>query len=144
MCDGSRDSRAKRKEMEKKDPKPRMCPECKTVSARHLEECPQCGHSFKTFTTIVHSDGQLVERGQRVPGNEIVMDQKAAFYAELRAYGHHKGYKDGWAANQYKNRFGVWPNDPKVRYAPPRDPSLETMNWIKSQQIAWSRTQLRG
>ena len=147
MCDGSADSRAKRKELEKQDPKPRLCPECKTVVGHHRDDCPECGHVFKRFSTVIASDGYLVERGKPSagsPAGDIVKDQRIAFYGELRAYGFNKGYKEGWAANQYKNRFGSWPNDPAVRYAPPMPPTLETLNWIKAQQIAWSRSQLRG
>ena len=148
MCDGTADSRATRKELEKKDPKPRLCPECKTVVANHRDDCPQCGHVFKRFTAVLHSEGSLVERGKPnridIHGTGFDMDQRAVFYAELKSYGVRKGYKDGWAAMKYKDRYGVWPNDPRVRFAPLREPSLETLNWIKAQHIAWSRAQARG
>jgi hypothetical protein len=57
------------------------------------------------------------------------------------AYSRVKGYKEGWAAHKYKEKFGVFPrglsNDSK-------DPSRQTLNWIKSRAIAYSKSKLRN
>ena len=50
---------------------------------------------------------------------------------------------EGWAANQYPEKFGVWPNNPRVRYAQPTPPSLKTQNWILSRRIAYAKFQGR-
>jgi hypothetical protein len=47
-----------------------------------------------------------------------------------------RGYKDGWAAFKYKEKFGAFPrglsDDTKT-------PSFNTLNWIKSKNIAWAK-----
>jgi hypothetical protein len=51
-----------------------------------------------------------------------------------------KGYKDGWAAMKYKEKFSVYPNGFKVEPAPT---SAQTMGWIKSRLIAYSKSKAR-
>jgi len=65
------------------------------------------------------------------------MKDKADFYAELKMVGRERGYKEGWSAMQYRERLGVWPNDPGIRYAQPLKPTRDTLGWLKSRQIAW-------
>jgi hypothetical protein len=68
------------------------------------------------------------------------MDDKARFLAELRCYCLRKGYKDGWASNKYREKFGVWP-DNSLRDVPPAPTlSAKTASWIKSRQIAWAKS----
>ena len=67
------------------------------------------------------------------------MADKATFYAELRGYAEARGYADGWIAHKYREKFGVWPNDPRVKSSPPISPLLSTRNWIISRQIAFAR-----
>jgi hypothetical protein len=56
------------------------------------------------------------------------------FFAELQYYGRTKGYKEGWAAIKYKEKFGVYPNGLRVS---PKPPSTPTLKWIKSRTIAY-------
>jgi hypothetical protein len=58
------------------------------------------------------------------------------FFAELQYYGMSKGYKEGWAAVQYKSKFGVYPDGIKVS---PKPPSDKTLKWIKSRLIAYAK-----
>jgi hypothetical protein len=62
---------------------------------------------------------------------------KADFYGELKMIGRERGYKEGWSAMQYRERLGVWPNDPGIRFAEPLRPTRDTLGWLKSRQIAW-------
>ena len=64
---------------------------------------------------------------------------KATFFGELKGYATLRGYNDGWASHKYREQFGVWPNDPRVRCARPTPPSLKTKNWIISRQIAFAK-----
>jgi hypothetical protein len=67
------------------------------------------------------------------------MADKAIFYGELRCWAQVKGYSPGWASHKFRERFGVWPNDSRIRHAPVREPSLATRNWIKSRAIAYAK-----
>jgi DNA repair protein RadD len=145
MCDGSEESKAKRQAND--EPKPRTCPECKTVVPKIHLECPHCGHKFYATTQVVHRDEALVEMGKREARREeqrIIADSKREFFGELKYICQQRGYKDGWAAVKYRERFGVWPNDPEVRHAPMKAPSLATANWIRSKAIAYAKQMGRG
>jgi len=69
---------------------------------------------------------------------------KAQFFAGLKAYAEERGYKPGYAAAQYREKFGVWPNDPRVRDVAPGPITLETRSWIKSRQIAFAKSKQRA
>jgi DNA repair protein RadD len=73
------------------------------------------------------------------------IEDKAAFYGELGGYAAVRGYSnpDGWCAHKYKEKFGVWPNLPSIRTAPPRAPSEATRGWIISRNIAWRKAKGR-
>ncbi|EJA5857904.1 ATP-dependent helicase, partial [Salmonella enterica] len=45
-----------------------------------------------------------------------------------------KPLKDGWCANTYREKFGVWP---KGFDNTPAEPSIEVYNFIKSKNIAY-------
>ena len=72
------------------------------------------------------------------------MADKAAFYAELRWTAQQHAYSTGWAAHKYREKFGVWPNDPRVKSAAPTPPSLKTKNWVRSHQIALAKARDHG
>ena len=70
------------------------------------------------------------------------MDRRI-FFAELRGIARERGYKSGWAAHQFKARFGVFP--PRDwNYWSALEPSLSTRRWVKSRQIAWAKSQSRA
>ena len=71
-------------------------------------ECPECGYRLRPPSRMVQTlDGELVEIA---PDATTIEEQdRAVFYAELRAIGRRRGYKPGWAAVNFKERFGEWP-----------------------------------
>lgn len=73
----------------------------------------------------------------------LTVEERAAFFGELKGYGQEKGYKTGWAALKYKDRFGEFPNDPLVRDARATDCGAETRLWIKSTMEGWWRRKPR-
>jgi DNA repair protein RadD len=123
---------------ERSEPLPRLCEGCKAVVPRAARECPSCGSPIHARTEVEAVDGELVELGARRSGKASI-EEKAEFFAELRGHATIKGYKEGWAANQYREKFGVWPNDPRVRCVQPARPTLKTLNWIKSRAIAFAK-----
>jgi len=122
-----------------KDAKPIDCPECHAVFEK-TPVCPECGYRIrKAGKDVEASDGELVEIG--AGKGERLGDP--AFYAELRGFARERGYKSGWAAHKYREKFDVfppfaWNGDPM------REPSLETRRWIKSRQIAWAKSKQRA
>ena len=117
---------------------PKLCEGCKAVVPRAARECPSCGSPIHARTEVEAVDGELIELGSRRSGQPSIED-KAAFFGELKGHATLRGYNDGWASHKYRERFGVWPNDPRVRCARPTPPSLKTKNWIISRQIAYAK-----
>lgn len=112
--------------------------------------CPECGFVAQAQSEIEPEDGELVEvgvsvkeRAQSKMNQDWTWAEKERFFGGLKWYADNKGYQPGWAANKYKARFGVWPNDPRVKYAHAFKPDNETMAWIYVEQKNYIRTQIR-
>jgi DNA repair protein RadD len=60
------------------------------------------------------------------------------FFRQLRAVQQMRGYKHGWAAHKFKDKFGTFPpwsyND-----LPPIAPSDAVLSWIRSRNIAFAK-----
>lgn len=124
---------------------PTECQNCGCLVAPGAMQCSHCGHVAVRQSNVEHVAGELVEIGAKVKkarkdNREWTVDEKAAFFGELQGYALEKSYKSGWAANKYRSRFGVWPNDPRVKYVGARVPSPATRSWLRSQQIAWAKS----
>lgn len=114
---------------------PKECPKCGYLKRPGLATCPACGFRCVAHSTIEPTAGELKELERRK--REI---NPVVFMAELRRWAAWKGYKPGWAANQYREKFGVWPRGPAQYVEPALEVSRETMNWIKSRNIAYHRS----
>jgi superfamily II DNA or RNA helicase len=127
----------------KKLPSPRECPECKEIVAATERHC-RCGHVFKFVSRVMAAEGELEEVGvgtkaQANANKHWTWEAKEKFFGELKWHGAVKGYKVGWPAQKYRDRFGVWPD--AHRDAAPREPGYATLAWIRSTQIAWAKRQ---
>ena len=130
--------------LERKPPLPKDCPQCACLVPAGAFECHNCGFKPKRVANVHCSDGELVEleyarKIKNKANGEMSWGEKAQFYGELQGYVREHGYKTGWAANKYKEKCGVWPNDPRVRYAPVRTCSPAVRSWIRSSQIRWAK-----
>ena len=123
---------------ERGEPPPKLCPECKAVLGYKARECSACGAQIIAVSQVREVQGELVELGARRSGEKAPdIAEKAAFFGELLWIVRDRGYSSGWAAHKYREKFGVWPNDPRIRCATASRPSLKTKNWIVSRQIAF-------
>jgi hypothetical protein len=127
----------------KKLPSPRECPECGELAAATERHC-RCGHQFTYFVgqKVRTAEGELEEIGaplQARANREWTWEAKEAFFGQLKWHGAVKGYKPGWAWRKYEDRFGVLPT--AHRDAQPVEPTYATLAWIKSEMIAWAKSQ---
>ena len=122
-----------KRELTEKEKKAAKCPECNVVWESKTNVCHNCGHIRQSLSTILHIHGELEELEQ---SNKKLRIANTQFYAELMYYGRLKGYKDGWAAMKYKEKFGVYPNGMNVE---PKAPTIDTLKWVKSRMIAYSK-----
>jgi DNA repair protein RadD len=134
---------------ERVPPMPKECKQCGILKPMKSKVCPNCGFEAVVTSGISEKDGELIEvtaggRGKRKGKREYTMEEKAKFYAGLKAYGIQHGRKEGWAAHSYKDKFGAWP-DWSIKNVPPAPyPSVEIVMWVKSRNIAWAKSKRRA
>jgi DNA repair protein RadD len=122
---------------------PKLCSQCQFLKPPKTPVCPSCGHEAKHGPKDVETAmGQLVELDayrKPKPARDMTPDQRRVFYAELKGMALERGYKEGWAAVQFKNRFGEWPtrrwNENLVLRAKPRHRQLDQVSMDCPRQI---------
>lgn len=130
-------------EKAKKEPTERekieaKCPSCGALWIWKSDECGECGYVKKRVAQVQVVDGQLEELAA---ANAKLHINNKEFYAELRYYAMSRGYKEGWAAHKYKEKFGVYPNGLGKNVKPV---SPQTMNWIRSRMIAYTKAKQKA
>lgn len=134
--DGGLEEKTKKEPTEKEKVEAK-CPSCGALWVWKSDECGECGHVKKKIAQIQVVDGELQELA--VANSKLKIDNRQ-FYQELMHYAASRGYKEGWAAHKYKEKFGVFPkNIPKDM----KPPSPQTLSWIKSRMIAYSKSKQR-
>jgi DNA repair protein RadD len=146
LCDGKKkevDSEAKESDVKLKE-----CPECGYFVKGRF--CQECGHELKKYSEFVNGevvefeDGKMVEIIQHDikennPNKHYTPEDKRIFFGSLKGYGLKHGYAKGWAANQYRNKFQVWPN--AYKDAPAIEPTKEVLSFIRAEKIAYRSRQ---
>lgn len=122
----------------KKSREPVKCPVCRCVH-QAAPSCPNCGHEYPRRSTIEHVAGEMFELVGGTKHNHDEWPEKIRWARSLAGYAQAHGYQPGWAAHKYRERFGVWPNDPRVHNAQPLEPEADVRSWIRSRFIAYSK-----
>jgi len=123
-----------KREPTEKEKKQAKCPKCEALWISQTNVCLSCGHERQFISNIISIAGELEELEE---SNRKLQKNNTDFYSELMYYGRLKGYKEGWAAYKYKEKFSVFPNGLRVD---PKPPTPETLRWIKSRMIAFSKS----
>lgn len=121
-----------KKKAEKKEREPVKCPKCFSIHAP-APSCPQCGFSYPKHSNVVHEAGELKALDKSAVASS---DEKQDVYAQLRFIAIDRGYKEGWAAHKFKERFGIWPRGLEDVEKPP---TTLIMKWVISRQIAFAK-----
>ena len=134
-------TREKAEAREKKEALPKECPSCHFLKPAKVHQCPACGFKPEKQSTIECVDGDLLEitKGK----NRMSAADKVSLFGQLKFFAQQRGYSEGWAAHQFKRKAGVWPVGP-VKQAAPKEPTPETLSWIKSQQIRYAKRREAG
>ena len=120
---------------------PKECPGCGYLKAPGNAKCPVCAFVAVAHSKIEPTAGELAELKRKA--KEKPQPLPAMFFAELRCYANDRGFKPGWAAMKFKDKFGKWP-DRSIEYtAPALTVTKETLSWIKSRNIAWAKSKAR-
>ncbi|MDI6808506.1 MAG: DEAD/DEAH box helicase family protein [Candidatus Eisenbacteria bacterium] len=113
-----------------------VCTSCKAVYwGRKI--CPECGNEPKTFGEgIEYRDGYLYEVGK------IEMESggipRRDWYKQLLWIARDRGFKAGWAAHKYKERFGCWPNGMSKNET--MEPGDTVNAFVRKQYDKWRRS----
>jgi DNA repair protein RadD len=115
---------------------PKECPSCHFMKPPGTAKCPVCAFVAVKHNKIEPTAGELKELERRKKADRENIDRET-FLAGLKAHGIMKGYKPGWASNQYREKFGVWPNNDIAHVPPAAAVTEEAAKWITHQRIKW-------
>jgi superfamily II DNA or RNA helicase len=114
--------------------------ECSQCSAIRVagEPCPSCGFLPQAPPKPVpFCDGELgLVQGGRARAHEYDPVERERWHGMLTQIATERGYKPGWAAVNFKEKFGAWPVH---RAATPITPTPEVLSWVRSRLIAYAK-----
>jgi superfamily II DNA or RNA helicase len=108
-----------------------VCPECTAVMTAG-KPCPECGWK-RPPAEIQHREGNLVRLDRA--------SEPRVFHAMLAHIALSRGYRPGWIAHKFKEKFKRWPNGPTPS---PIAPSRDVLDWERDQRIAWAKQRASG
>ncbi len=133
VLDDGKPNSSKSRNEERTEPLPKPCPNCHFVRPAKVHECPNCGFKPERQSDVVVADGELVQLKRKKP---VAKDAKQHVFSQLLFIERQRGYRHGWAANQYRSIFDVWPRGLNEVTA---TPSQEILNKVRANQIAYSK-----
>lgn len=85
------------------------CGECRTVIERGLPCCPSCG-----WVVPRRAPPSLPVRGELEleQARAMTEEQRRTIYWQFLTRARERGFREGWAAHRYRERFGAWPPRP--------------------------------
>jgi DNA repair protein RadD len=114
------------------------CRKCGSIRVAG-EACKHCGFlPQRPPQAVSFKDGDLAFVDRKTRTAEPVRDphELMRWHAELSFIAAKRGYRSGWVAYKFKEKFGTWP---AVRVIEPREPPAEVLSWIRSCNIAFAR-----
>ncbi|MDE2106645.1 MAG: hypothetical protein KGL39_56035, partial [Patescibacteria group bacterium] len=112
--------------------------------------CEKCGYAYeakgvgKTFipATLVKMTqlefDKLFEAPVPVKPKKVPKDEKQEFYSGLLGIAEYRGFKPGWAANKYREKFGVWP---RALVDAPKTPNKAVRAFLDESYKKWKQEQ---
>lgn len=126
-----------KKEPDEKKKKESKCPKCSVLWTFSDDKCGNCGFVRERMSKVASVPGEMQELQA---ANARLNIDRQSFYSQILHYARSKGFKDGWAAHKYKEKFGVFPRGLSDKAEPP---TLATQGWIKSRAIAFAKSKAR-
>ena len=133
---------SKNEERKERNSRPITCLSCHHVYTGQLK-CPHCGtipvkerygqdveEIDAVLGEIVYRGGSGKEKSKKE--RPATMEEKQSWFSQLIQHGKNKGFKDGYAAVQYREKFGVWPNQLEKT---PKPITSTVQDWLTHQRI---------
>jgi DNA repair protein RadD len=130
LCKAEKGER-QRQQQDTQTPLPKECPACAFLKPAKVHECPACGFKPEKQSDIEEADGELVE--MTAAKRRASMSEKQDWHAMLRSIQRTRSYSQGWVAQTYRKRFGVWPKG--IDEFASKPPSQEVQNFVRGHMI---------
>ena len=136
--------KAKRSDQDREEKLPKECTECHYIKPAGVYVCPKCG--FKPlFGDDVDTDETRGLKRLKSVKEEPTLEDKQNFWSQVKYFQNEresqgKPLSDGWVANLYKRKFGVWP---RGLHDSIKEISPEVRNYIRSSFIAYAKSKAR-
>jgi DNA repair protein RadD len=114
------------------------CSQCHAIRTGG-EPCPHCGFMPKQAGEYVSvRDGDLahLDPDYRTRAHQHSAEDRHQFHAMLAHIARDRGYKPGWAAHKFKEKFGHWPVTNNVSPIPP---NAEVLSWERHCRIRYAK-----
>ena len=116
--------------------------ECSQCSALRLagQPCPHCGFlPQRPPRGVFVADGELgLVRDGRATGNVYDPETRRQWHGMFSYIASERGYKPGWIAHKFKEKFGAFP--PWGPTPKPIPPTPEVKSWVRSRMIAFAKS----
>jgi len=115
------------------------CSQCGAIRVAG-EPCAHCGFMPQRKprpVAIIDGELGLVDGGRRANASLTDPALRARWHSMLASIADERGYKPGWVAYKYKEKFNAWP--PYGARPEPAQATPEVRSWVRSRQIAFAR-----
>jgi len=138
------DGVANRATTERKAPLPKECSECHFLKPPKMVKCPACGFQPKPQNKVEAQDGELYEigRNKQIKTTAPTPQMQQRWFSEFVKYAEVRGYKNGWAAYAFKDKFGTFPPN-WLEHKPASLLSPEVSNWITARNIRNAKSKFK-
>lgn len=119
------------------------CTKCGSIRVAG-ERCQHCGFLPQRSTKAIvfrQGDLALVDRQRRTAMTHSDPAERIRWHGMLTHIALTRGYKSGWAAHMFREKFGTWP---PVRATAPIEPSPEVLSWVRSRAIAHAKAKAKS
>ncbi|MGO8974719.1 MAG: DEAD/DEAH box helicase [Steroidobacteraceae bacterium] len=103
------------------------------------DSCGHCGfRPERKPQAVVFKDGDLalVDRQRRSATIQSDPSERIRWHGMLTYIATKRGYRSGWIAHKFREKFGTWP---PVSNIAPIEPSPEVLAWVRSRDIAYAK-----
>lgn len=122
--------------------KVKTCSECGAVVPPLEFTCQECGNDLpRKSPKVTAVEGELAELGKEPEPHSLV--EKYNWYSQLLGHVRARGYKTGWAAWTFKDKFGhfpIWQPDE----VPPKAPGQTVARYIRHKNIRYAKSKQRS
>ena len=114
------------------------CTSCGSIRVAG-ERCGHCGHlPQRRGDAVEYRDGDLAFVDRKSRRAEKLSDpaERMRWHGMLTHIAQGRGYRAGWVAHKFREKFNQWP---PISHVEPVAPSPEVTSWVRSRQIAWAK-----